>query len=814
MIEFEKSLGYFSEIIPAQLVPETNTPNIVVFSKGDSICLWNPKTKANLALLKEANKFSQTIITVVKLFRIVTSKEILILAGLSSGKILIWKLNITKNLVKFSWHMGHSSRISCIHYSTSDFRILSGCEKGSIVVWDIKVNKGILRNKHSHFGKILNLEFLFFEKNNFSYFFSYSTDNLLKFWDIRTGSCLKLIEVCAEKFLEFKLLKRKNFLIGLTRNGLLIVFKINFPFILKYYGKYQTKKICQNPTLIQDLYQSLLILNTGSGIIEILSLKKTKYSSQKRKKNKISKKPMDFFSNLISYHFKTQFDSFSIWKSRYKEKWIFLMHNLKVHILDFFQFSYEKKSKNKIEMYIKRILKRRLDFHSGEVRSILWFSKDKFLIALCSSSDFLYIWHISLQKCVKIFKALSFYISIRYFGDNSIIMGSNSGNIDIYEISTGKLIFSEIKAHDGPIWSLESAENSYFLGTGSSDGILKIWEMETHRIILCKKLKIQEQILNIKILYHENTLILSGISAVIWVFSLDSLEFKFSLQGHSLPVVSLCLCDDKKTLVSGSADLSLRIWDLREKNQKKVLFPEESVITSIIFQPCSINFLSASRGGNIIFWNGHNYLKLCQFLGYHTGPIWTLSFSENGDYFASGSSDKSILIWKFNFQRNWSKNATIFSTETSSKKTEGKNSMLEKKMVKKFYSILNFICQVKEKKAFNNYGISKLKSYLKNLLFETKRKYIHLFFESMKTFELEVLLKVLTEKKESLVNWNFLQTLPEIFQKIINFKNSSKSNMHLSDIFLAREKIDQVLRLEKIKATRIIKRFQRKFKFY
>ena len=94
MIKPEKLLGFSSEIIPAQLIPGTKVPNIVVFSKGNSLCLWNPKTKTNLAVLEEVNKFSRPMITVVRLSRILRSKEILILAGLSSGKVLVWKLDI------------------------------------------------------------------------------------------------------------------------------------------------------------------------------------------------------------------------------------------------------------------------------------------------------------------------------------------------------------------------------------------------------------------------------------------------------------------------------------------------------------------------------------------------------------------------------------------------------------------------------------------------------------------------------------------------------------------------------------------------
>merc|ERR1712216_382459 len=61
MIELKKSLGGMSDQIPAQLLPGTKNPNLIIFSKKNSLYLWNPKTKVILAVLEEVNEISKKI---------------------------------------------------------------------------------------------------------------------------------------------------------------------------------------------------------------------------------------------------------------------------------------------------------------------------------------------------------------------------------------------------------------------------------------------------------------------------------------------------------------------------------------------------------------------------------------------------------------------------------------------------------------------------------------------------------------------------------------------------------------------------------
>ena len=808
MLKPNKYLGGASDCVPAQLLPGTKNPNILVFSKINSLILWNPKTKSNLAILEEIDKVP-IIITKVKLSRNLHSKEFLVTAGLSSGKILVWKLDLVKISIKFAWYTGHSLKITSIRISKNGTKVLSGCLSGDIILWNSQDNTGIFRNKLAHNGKIKGLNFCTPKNDKWYGIFSYGIDNLLKFWDMKTGICKKIIDMGTKCFQEFKFLKNKNLFFALARDGELTTFLFSEPFILKYYGNFQNQKTSHKPNLLFDFKESILILNDGSRSINVFLSRQSKINPKYHYKgeNFICKKD-SLYSNVMSYQFKNKTTGLTLWSTRNRGSWVILVHDFETHSLDFFKIFLEKKVKNKFELSLKRLFRRKLEFHSGEIRRTLWFLKDKFLITLCSSSNSVYIWNVTLEKCIKKFKTHSSCISMELFDSNSILTGSITGNIDLYEILSGKLIFSRPKAHEGPVWALDCAENSYYLATGSSDKVMKIWELELNRIIPVKKLRIKEQILNIKLILEKNLIILSGISSVIWAFSFQSLEYKFSLQGHSLPIISASLCDNKKLLLTGSADSSLRIWDLLGRNQKKILFPENTAVTSTTFQPCSINFLSASRGGNIRFWNGSNFTQLCQFIGYHQGPIWTLNFSENGNFLASGSADKNVIIWKIErpgLQILSFKKENNFISSINNLISDRKKIKRNKNIFSKFISIIKLLCQLRKKKVKKT---TQIESYLKKLFFKIKRKHLFKLLKSIENFEFIIFLDILIIQGNNFNALNVLSNFPEILIFLSKLERFEKNSKKKKIFFKIKKKIGKILKKEQLQVKKTINRFK------
>lgn len=58
-----------------------------------------------------------------------------------------------------------------------------------------------------------------------------------------------------------------------------------------------------------------------------------------------------------------------------------------------------------------------------------------------------------------------------------ILLGTKSGELELFDLASSSLIES-IKAHEGPIWSLQVRPDRKGVVTGSADKQVKFWDFD------------------------------------------------------------------------------------------------------------------------------------------------------------------------------------------------------------------------------------------------------------------------------------------------------------------------------------------------
>lgn len=121
-----------------------------------------------------------------------------------------------------------------------------------------------------------------------------------------------------------------------------------------------------------------------------------------------------------------------------------------------------------------------------------------------------------------------------------------------------------------------------------------------------------------------------------------------SSNGHSDEVTSVAFSSDGNYLASGSRDSTVKIWTLNEglwKNFQTLREPR-SFVFSVAFSPNGNYLASGSFDHNVNIWTLHTgKWEHFQTLQGHTASVNPVVFSPNGTYLASGSFDKTIRIW-------------------------------------------------------------------------------------------------------------------------------------------------------------------------
>ncbi|NET26753.1 serine/threonine-protein kinase [Okeania sp. SIO1I7] len=122
-------------------------------------------------------------------------------------------------------------------------------------------------------------------------------------------------------------------------------------------------------------------------------------------------------------------------------------------------------------------------------------------------------------------------------------------------------------------------------------------------------------------------------------------EFK-TITGHSegiCPDDCIAISSDGQTIVSGSKDRTIKVWDLTTGSLKVILTDSDSV-DSVAISPEGKTVISGDYDNSIKVWDVATGTLKATFTG-HTDPVVSVAFSPDGKTVISASLDKTIKVW-------------------------------------------------------------------------------------------------------------------------------------------------------------------------
>jgi transducin (beta)-like 1 len=227
--------------------------------------------------------------------------------------------------------------------------------------------------------------------------------------------------------------------------------------------------------------------------------------------------------------------------------------------------------------------------------------------------------------------------------------GSYDGKARIWT-NDGSLLCT-LDKHKGPIFSLKWNKKGDYLLSGSVDNTAIVWDVRNGEV--------KQQFRNhtaptLDVDWRNDTSFATcSTDKMIYVCRLgESKPFRV-FQGHEDEVNAIRWDPSGNLLASCSDDFTAKIWNVKQEKCLHDFREHTKEIYTIKWSPTGpgTNFpnkdvvlASASFDASIKIWDV-NVGKCLYSLTKHSDPVYSVSFSPNGEYLASGSFDRCLHIW-------------------------------------------------------------------------------------------------------------------------------------------------------------------------
>ncbi|KXS20561.1 WD40 repeat-like protein [Gonapodya prolifera JEL478] len=279
------------------------------------------------------------------------------------------------------------------------------------------------------------------------------------------------------------------------------------------------------------------------------------------------------------------------------------------------------------------------------------------------------------------YKLLSFpghnqnVVTCLQFDGDKIVSGSDDQTMNVYDVRTGALR-RRLEGHEGGVWALQYHGNT--LVSGSTDRTVRVWDLQTGRCthvfeghtstVRCLAIVMPQLNPETGEMEPEVPVIVTGSrDSTLRVWRLPNVDvdppynapepgggaggsaagenpyFMHVLSGHLNSVRAIAGAGN--TLVSGSYDATVRVWDIRKGEMVHRLTGHREKVYSVGYSAELRRAVSGSMDATVKVWDVRTGTMLFSLEG-HTSLVGLLELTPK--YLVSAAADSSLRIWNPN----------------------------------------------------------------------------------------------------------------------------------------------------------------------
>ncbi len=230
--------------------------------------------------------------------------------------------------------------------------------------------------------------------------------------------------------------------------------------------------------------------------------------------------------------------------------------------------------------------------------------------------------------------------------DGEILVRSLNGVRKLVEVWYQGELQHSLYGHEDRISAIALSPDGETLATGSQDKTIKLWNVETGKLICTFGNYLTwgahtEGIWSLTFSRDGEILASSSHDGTIKVWNLRTRDRPRTLKGYS---THLAIAPDGEAIASTTWDRKILLWNASTGELTRCLEGELGCITCLAFSPTHPILASGSSDSSIHLWNLETG-EIIAALQKHENAVNSLAFSWHGESLISGSEDNTVKMW-------------------------------------------------------------------------------------------------------------------------------------------------------------------------
>jgi WD40 repeat protein/uncharacterized caspase-like protein len=233
------------------------------------------------------------------------------------------------------------------------------------------------------------------------------------------------------------------------------------------------------------------------------------------------------------------------------------------------------------------------------------------------------------------------FFSVAFSRDGRwLASGTNDRTIRLWQLATGREL-PKLAGHTGWVKAAVFSPDSRLLASASNSGEIKLWDPNTGRELFHKAYP-DERFHTLAFSRDGKWLAAAGTGQTIRLLDVST-KVSRNLTGHTGEITSVVFASDS-SVISSSTDKTIKIWDVSSASVK-TLGPFADDVNAVAVSPDASTLAAGMANAKLALFDLFSDSNQPRTLSGHSGEVFSLAFSADGRWLASGGSDQSVRMW-------------------------------------------------------------------------------------------------------------------------------------------------------------------------